>query len=332
MPTTVVKTIGTSSRDYSTLQAWEDACPANLVTSDQIWRGECYNDSEFVDSSGNVFLAISGETTDATRYLELTAAAGQSFQDNAGVRTNALKYNASNGVGIRETTGYNAIIFISVNFARFSRIQMKHDGTGRCITSSGGDSCTLKDTILYTTSSNTGIQIGSSWKIINVLSFNSSTGGGLEVFAGNLIIGCAVIRTTDQSATGTAYINSYNGNTLKSSCCFGFSTVTTGSWNAASGNNATDLASGLPGTSNQHSVTFNSTTPFADSTVAAQDSKSIAATALAANGFLDATNAPNDITGTARSATPTIGVWELAGAPPPPDASPVQRLRRVYYV
>ena len=38
MPTTTTKTIG-STGDYSTLQAWEDACPANLVTADEIWRG-----------------------------------------------------------------------------------------------------------------------------------------------------------------------------------------------------------------------------------------------------------------------------------------------------
>jgi hypothetical protein len=38
---------------------------------------------------------------------------------------------------------------------------------------------------------------------------------------------------------------------------------------------------------------------------------------LAANGFLDGTNAPNDISKTARANPPTIGAWELiaAGAP-----------------
>ena len=69
MPTTVVKSIGTTGRDYSTLQAWEDACPANLVSDDKIWKGECYNDSEF--TSG---LHVSGITTDSTRYVWLTAA------------------------------------------------------------------------------------------------------------------------------------------------------------------------------------------------------------------------------------------------------------------
>ena len=93
--------IGTTGRDYSTLQAWEDACPANLVTDGNIWRGECYNDSEF--SSSGTLVTIAGITTDATHYVELTTATGHSFQDHADVRTNALKYNQSNGVGLKTT-------------------------------------------------------------------------------------------------------------------------------------------------------------------------------------------------------------------------------------
>jgi hypothetical protein len=42
----------------------------------------------------------------------------------------------------------------------------------------------------------------------------------------------------------------------------------------------------------------------------------VAATVLADAGYRDSTNAPNDISGTARDATPTIGAWELAAAGP----------------
>jgi len=42
MPTTTVKVIGTSG-DYTTIQGWEDACPANIVTTDEIWEGQLKN-------------------------------------------------------------------------------------------------------------------------------------------------------------------------------------------------------------------------------------------------------------------------------------------------
>ncbi len=73
MPTDVIKTIGQTSSpitpDYSTLQAWEDASPANLVTADQRWIGECLDQGTFTGA-----LTISGTTVDATRYTILRCA------------------------------------------------------------------------------------------------------------------------------------------------------------------------------------------------------------------------------------------------------------------
>ena len=59
MATTVVKTIGTGG-DYSTLQSWEDACPADLVSADQIWQGRVKN-QEF--SSASSLLNVKNPTT-----------------------------------------------------------------------------------------------------------------------------------------------------------------------------------------------------------------------------------------------------------------------------
>src|SRR5947209_3758092 len=105
MPTVVTKSIGSAGgRDYSTIALFIAALPANLVTADQQWIGECYNDSEFAIGSA---LAFSGITTDATRNIILRCASGQSFNDNAGKATNALRYNQTNGVGIRVTGAIN---------------------------------------------------------------------------------------------------------------------------------------------------------------------------------------------------------------------------------
>ncbi len=117
MTTTTVKTIGTGG-DYTTLQAWEDASPANLVTSDVVWQGQCFNQEFFSSSAG--LLNVSGSTTDATRYKELTTYAGASFVDNAGVQTNALRYNASNGAGIRNSYAWGGPVSVNESYFRIS--------------------------------------------------------------------------------------------------------------------------------------------------------------------------------------------------------------------
>lgn len=310
---TTVKTIGTSSRDYSTLQAWEDASPANLVTDGNIWQGQCYNDSEFTVADVAI-LSISGQTVDATHYVELTAAAGQSFQDAVGVRTNALRYNVTNGVGIRATSGYNSLVSVSTNYTRMNRLQLKHDGTGSNVVSGAGTGAVFKDLVSQTVSGTT-IAVSENTQVVNVLGILTGTSGdGIHTNGGCLVLGCTCVRASNQSAAGTGVASGYSTDTLQSTALFGFSTVTSGSF-TSSKNNATEQASGLPGTSNQHSVTYNATTPFvqADGT-GSLDLRAVAATTLAANGFLDSTNAPNDISATARANPPTIGAWELVTA------------------
>lgn len=59
-------------RTYKTISAWEAAAPANLVTSDMIWKGVCYDDGVFVDQ-----VKIQGSITDSSHYKWLTVAEGQ---------------------------------------------------------------------------------------------------------------------------------------------------------------------------------------------------------------------------------------------------------------
>ncbi|MFA4835043.1 MAG: right-handed parallel beta-helix repeat-containing protein [Dehalococcoidia bacterium] len=77
--TTNTYTIGTSSRNYSTIQAWETARNGNLVTANTVEKGECYNDSTFTAG-----VTIDGSTTDATRYMWLSVASGQRHTGTAG--------------------------------------------------------------------------------------------------------------------------------------------------------------------------------------------------------------------------------------------------------
>lgn len=72
-------TIGTASRDYSTLQAWEDARDGDLVTAGNIEKGEVYNDSVFTAG-----ITIDGSTTDSSHYMWLTVAEADRHDGTAG--------------------------------------------------------------------------------------------------------------------------------------------------------------------------------------------------------------------------------------------------------
>lgn len=328
MPTTITETIGTSSRDFSTIGAWEAALPADLVSADQVRIGSCYNDSEFTGVfDTDALVTIEGHTTDGTRYIELTAATGQSFQDNVNVRTNALKYNQSNGVGVRTTGGYSRCVMArNQNYVHLTRLQLYTDATNAEEPVWGGEASLFKDLIAQTRSTNTSggtvFRAYRSNAIVNVLVI--ALGGVLGGFddAGDVgfesaYIGCAAIRASDVTAAGNGFQSNYgSGHTLKSCVVFGFSTADSNGQAAGSSNNATDLASGLPGSNNQHSVSYSQFTPFTDADKDSLDLRAITSTSLDGNGLLDGTNAPNDISSYTRPASPTIGVWQLTVAAP----------------
>lgn len=311
-----VKSIGTASRDYSTAQAWFDACPANLVTAGHSWRGEAYNDSEFTGT-----LVISGITVDATHYIELTAAAGQSFQDHAGVRTNPLRYDQSKGVGVAADANYSRVVYATVDGVRISRLQVKNiAGNGRALEfASIGQS--IADSIFEATRGAGPIFETSGYGgVVNTLIVNKNgSGGGVALGANDTYHACTVVHPSDVSGGGTAFVRSgYGTGRILSSCAvFGFGTLaddpsSTRFDQTNSRNNVTDLASGLPGTTgNQHSVSWSQFTPFTDADKDSQDFRAIAGTALIDAGFQDATLAPLDISKTTRDSTPTPGVWEV---------------------
>ncbi|EFK96652.1 hypothetical protein LDC_1321, partial [sediment metagenome] len=58
-------------RAFNTMQAWEDASPANLVLDNVLWKGVCYKDGTF---SGQC--RILGTWTDSLHYKWLTVAPG----------------------------------------------------------------------------------------------------------------------------------------------------------------------------------------------------------------------------------------------------------------
>jgi hypothetical protein len=312
VPTTITKVIATDgSGDYTTLAAWFAGCPANLVTSDEIWDGQCKNVAEF--TSASQLVNITGTTVDATRYIVLECQSGQSFRDNANVRTNALDYNQTNGVGIRCTGGYTGCIKVNVDFTRLVGLQVKADGAngqaadilGAAFSHTILDSCIFK---IIAGGSNVICDIPGTAK--NCLFINTTAAGkGAHVYSNvTQIIGCTFVST--QASSGEGLIDTYNnaGDSIIDTAVFGFAAFATAGNSFTGNNNATDVATAV-GSSNQVSKTFAS--QFVSTS---NDFRAKAGADLINNGVTNA-NILTDISKTTRSVTtPTIGCWEVVAA------------------
>lgn len=290
-----------------------------------IWQGKCAL-QEFSTSGINV--TINGSTDSTTCYKDLTTKAGASFQDNT-PRSVALTYNISNGAAIKRTGGYgNGVIRQQEPNVHISKLQVRADSVHALLScifhnnySAVSCSSLYQDLLLYNNAGNF-IQnpngIGAKYINLICIAKGSSSNLGINPTRACTFIGCTIVRLSDSTPAANAWDTSgaYTASTLQSCASFGYTACAAGTMydTTASKNNATDLASGWPGTTNNvYNVTFNSTTPFTQGSSSGTDIRSIASTALAAAGFLDSTNAPNDISATARANPPTIGHWEITG-------------------
>lgn len=302
MPTVVTKTVAATSSpttpDYSTWQAAEDAITADLVAADEQWDIKGLNQGEFTAAGDRMQCA--GQTTDATRFIRFMCGAGASFQDNAGVRSNALVYNASNGVGVRRSEPYQALWRIDTHRVQVIGIQLSQTGNDRPLLWNGQNG-TLDSCIVKTTGGSLSGLMGAGTKFVNSLIH----GRGIQCDASGgdaFIHGCTIIGP----GSGNGVVATYSGNlVVKNTAIFNFGTVESGTVDATSNYNATDGAS-ITGANSLNSLTF--ADQFENST---NDFRAASTGDLQA-GTPDATNLPDDITGLDRDdTTPWIGAWEV---------------------
>lgn len=309
MSTTTVKTIGTTGRDYSTISAWEAACPSNLTTSisgGEIWKGECYNDGGVAFSE---HVTIAGITADATGYLHLTTAAGESLFDNS---ANALFYDAANYVAVSSPDRYGPAVSVQINYTRIEKLQATSADNaysyGTFKVFDGSPTNVLFKNLLGKVSSGINISTsggGAGCKYVNLIAICGTTATGFNSFYSASLLNCTAVVPTGTTANGTGY----NGGsaTLNNCAAFGFTNATGGSPSA--GNyNATDAASGMPGANSQHSLTY--ADQFVSTTV---DFKLKSGANLIAGGNTNATDGPNDIFETVRGSGTAgdVGVHEF---------------------
>lgn len=321
MPTATVRSVGTSSRDYSTMATWEAGSPSNLVTADEIWKGEFYNDSEFGGHETN-WCTFSGVTTDNTRFFWATTAAGQGFKDDGSASSLPLRYDQSKGVGIRSTgsypTGFNcgsAKVLVE-GFQCFMDTTSAYYGSGMCF---GG----VYRGCIFETRKTSNVGEASAQFINSVL---CDRGAGINAwirFSGMQLRNCTVVRPSDLSAGGTgvkAESSSYG--TIKNTAVFGYNTNFADTIASYSGNNNASNSASVPGTSPQTSLTY--ANQFENTANSTRDWRVKSGNSLENNGARDqgtegdlstiGTN-DKDILGRTRStSTPTIGAWEVVSA------------------
>lgn len=321
MATIVTKSVGTSARDYSTIAAAVAALPANLVTADQAWVFELYNDTEF-----NENLTLTGHTTDATRNITFRPAAGQGFGDHANKLTNALRYNQSNGVGIIVLGGFLIPAWdIGDSYVLIDGLQFHHAGgqsTSSLLISTGANvvikNCVIQDSGAQGTGGFAARLEGENSGLINCLHINRNSAqtdrvGFSVVVSTGYIIGCGALRTVTGTGNRAAFFRDYGSPLIRNCWALGwqkFGKDTTA--DASSGYNATDLAAAnTPGTNNVYSLT--SSAQLQSVTVNSEDARVKAGSGLVV-GTRDQTYTSDlDMVKSARSITlPTIGPWEYS--------------------
>lgn len=312
MATVITSTIGTSG-DYATPQAWNDACPADLVALDQIWRGELL-DEEFSSGTGPVITMGGGTVTDATRYKILASTTAADFRNQINLATDPLRVDPTRGACITSTGSYQSqAVVLSDPYSKIEGVQIRatNSGAGSDEAVNGVSTTELISCLVeaYT------VPIYNAIKATNCVilcrgsvGFGASAVYGINSSSNSKFYNCHLISLVG----GNAIRTSYNTTTLKNCSVFGFGNIQSGPGGTVS---ATDCAT-------------DETTPFSgftDSLIFADQFENIvsgthdfrlkAGSDLFDLGVTDATNAPVDMFGTTRPVGASdIGTVETVSA------------------
>ena len=286
-----------------------------------IWEGQCQN-QEF--SGAGTQVTIAGSTALAGEYKHLTTVAGASFRDNANVQTNALRYNASNGAAIQGTSAATTTVLAQENYNRISNLQVSSTGS-----SSSGLNLVGTNTVannLVVEGTYTGTSTGSGVLALGVGNTDVSTIKNsvfiLRTSAADHIVGtgtalpsfynCTFVASDDHATAPVSVFLSGASGTVTVQNCAIFAGDSTKAIKAGSATfNFTTCYSDISGTSGVTQTTYGNA--FENVNDATHDFRLKSGSALIDTGTTDATNAANDIAGTARpsGAAYDVGCWEL---------------------
>lgn len=238
MATTITKTIRASGGDYTSITAWEAAEQGDLVTLDQIKVGECYNDWP----TGKVeTVTIDGSTTDSTRYMILTVASGHGHN---GIPKSGFYLTNSVAFGATLTTNDNYIKIIGLDVENTSV-------NGDAIRQGGSESSvSIINTIVK--GGRAGVNnLRVSVTLANCLAYSSGTGFYCGTFQTPKIYNCVAANNT----TGFNLADG-SGDDIRNCVAYNNTTNYTGSFAAASTNNASSSATDdAPGANSVWNIT-----------------------------------------------------------------------------
>lgn len=325
MPT--IRSIGTggagAGRNYSTIQAWDDAAPVTLTDT---WEGECYNDGEFLNTAATI---LGGSTATSSFYKVLRAATGHGFKD--GIGANALRYSATYGVAVRNVTAFTgSVIEIAEDFVRVNGLQISGgaDLNGAFFINTGGhEGARLTNCLVQRTAGDHVIfvyQSNNLWLVNNVIIAGGSAAGEavrLDSCNPARIEANTIVRPSDLATTTVPAIRLFYmaaQATIQNNAIFGpWNAILAGSAQASgSGNNATNFATepwtGFGLFNKTYTAQFQGTTAAAQNWRVATSGSDLAGAGVRAQTY----TADLDILGNSRSlTTPTIGAHEFAAPP-----------------
>jgi hypothetical protein len=314
--TTIVSVGSAGGRDYSTIQAAWNALPSTLA-DDYVF--ELYNDSEF---TAGLDTSASAKTI-GSYTVTIRPAVGHGFKDHVNATTNALRYDASKGVGISASLYLGRVIDINAQNLILDGLQIKNTyaGSGQAIRGTAAN-ITIKNCIVEGNyDSNAVIEVtGNPCNVINCVVIQRSANVGSTGIAcesgkqkGNIIV-----YGGSGTSSGKGLVNNWNSCTAIGNVVIGFASAFVASgttFNSASDYNATDLATlGTgQGTHNLTSLTAANQFEAVLVTAGTEDLRVKSGADLIGAGVADADIA-TDILGRTRDDPPTIGAWEVLGA------------------
>ena len=286
-----------------------------------IWEGQCQN-QEFTSAGNGV--VVSGSTSSATAYKKLTTVAGASFRDNVNVQTNALRYNASNGAGIRTTTTAFAVAgSFNESYCQSLNLQFSCDLTDQKGHASTGanerhENLIIEGRLTVADAAQGSARFtGSGTIAVNVLVVQRAASASHIVGTGTgtpSFYNCTFV-CPDDLASPTQVIFSGASGTVTVQNCGLFAGDSTKAIKSGSATfNFTTSHSDISGTTGVTQVTYSS--QFENVNNATRDYRLKTGAGMIDSGTTDATNAGVDIAGTARPSGSSYdtGCWEKVQA------------------
>lgn len=277
--------------------------------------------NEYINTGGAAY-TFSGQPTSATDTATLQTGAGQSFNDNANKATNALTYNAANGISIKGTANYDYAVHVGDEYFTINNLQIQEAGgnsNGPVLFENCGGTINFCILSRNNTGAGTGVLRAFGFASTPLVIRNSIlewlNGSASEPFIHAQLCDIfsyfvtMVLASDNAVALPCAVQSNYGAITLENCAAFANNAISGGlllaGGSASVTTSFTDQSSPGTGWTN---LTYSS--QFQGTTKAAPDWRTKTGSGLRGAGTADSTNGAFDILGTAR---PQAGNWD-AGA------------------